>query len=205
MTEALIAVLQDRADVACVGPKVLSPDGTEQLPFDKPIPIGTAMWHNVAFPFLRGRPPWETAYKLRPGTSVGQYCYWVSGCFLMSRAADFVAAGMFDEETFLYGEEVILSERLRPRERHFYYEPSLEIRHHCGKTISRYLQNPALARIDLASSLHYYRTYRRANAALILLFRCCGAIRLLWVRLAYARYERRRARALRAEEARSAP
>jgi len=190
----LIQALEDHPDAACAGPRVLSRDGTEQLPFARPIPAGVAMWHNASSPFRRQRPSWDTPYKVEPGAAAGQYCYWVSGCFLLCRAADFVAAGMFDEATFLYGEEAILSERLQRQGKRFFYEPALGIRHHCGGTTSRHLQTLPLARSELASSLHYYRTYRRLSGPYVLLFRLCGAVRLAWVRLAAARAAWRRSR-----------
>jgi len=192
----LIQALEQHPDAACVGPRVLSPDGSEQLPFDRPVPPTAVMWRNAAFPFQpRGR-VWDLPYKVRPGTDAGQYCYWVSGCFFLCRRDDVVAVGMFDEATFLYGEEAILSERLLRRGKRFYYEPALAVRHHCGKTVCRYLQIPQLARIEATSALHYYRVYRGLSLPGVLCFRLCAGVRLMWVRVAAIRsaWRRRRGR-----------
>lgn len=194
LVEGMVEALESRPDAACVGPRVLGPDGSEQLPFVRPVPARAAMWRNAVYPFRRGRPGGERAYQAAPGALAPQYCYWVSGCFFLARAADFVGAGMFDEATFLYGEEAILSERLARLGKRFLYEPRLVVRHRCGGSTSRYLQTLELTRAELDSSLHYYRAYRGLSGPGAVLFRLCAIPRLLWVRLAGAAAVRRRRR-----------
>jgi GT2 family glycosyltransferase len=197
VAEKLIAVLKKHPDVACVGPRIVSPDGSEQLPFQEPLPVGAVIRHNLFSPFAKMDTAWEKRYKVAPGTRDGRCCAWVSGSFFMVRAADFIAAGMFDEATFLYFEEAILAARFETIGKRCYYEPAAVIRHLSGQTTARHLEVPALLTSELASSYHYYRLYRRIGFRQRLLFRCGSAVRLAWVRAAAVknRWRQKRARA----------
>lgn len=68
-------------------------------------------------------------------------CYWVMGCFLLIDARKFFEAGMFDNSTFLYSEEMILSERLEKIGYYMYYCDDIVVFHNHGKTINKYVSS----------------------------------------------------------------
>ncbi len=175
----LIEQLERRPDVGCIGPRVLGLDGADQSPLHDPIPLATVVCRELLSPpmcrlFARWRrpaPPRDPAQET--------CCYTVMGCFLMVRAADFAAAGMFDPATFLYREEEILSERLlRVGKRTFYY-PGVTVRHHGGRTVNRHLEDRRINRLHFESTCYYYRAYRRASALGIGILRLAKRVSLL--------------------------
>jgi GT2 family glycosyltransferase len=75
-------------EVAVVGPRVVGLDGKDQSPHAETSFKRYFAWK--AFPFLRGQFKFlqkkknETSYILK-----NDYCYWVSGCFMLVKAKDF--------------------------------------------------------------------------------------------------------------------
>lgn len=89
---------------------------------------------------------------------------WVTGCFMIVSAEKFELAGGFDEHTFLYGEEMILSRRMLEKGFITYYLPSLTLIHdHSG------VDNYKLRKVMHRSLKYYYRKYAHTNVFLILL------------------------------------
>lgn|GEM_PF-484323 len=200
----LITQLQRLPDVACIGPRVLGLDGQDQSPLYEPIPLAEVTCMELFSPpvcrlFMpRPRRPGP------PGPPREGYCYTVMGCFLLVRAEDFVAAGRFDPGTFLYREEEILSERLLRLRKRAYFLPSAVVRHHGGKTISRYIDYGQVNRLHFESTCYYYRNYRQANDLQIALLRFAKRVSLTRARL-LSRFRRRPAATPRAAPAAAAP
>ena len=89
---------------------------------------------------------------------------WVMGCFMIVSADKFDELGGFDEHTFLYGEEMILSRRMLEKGYITYYLPSLKIIHdHSG------VDNYKLRKVLHKSLKYYYRRYVHTNIFLLLL------------------------------------
>jgi hypothetical protein len=59
---------------------------------------------------------------------------WVSGATLLLRRADFERIGGFDERFFLYFEDIDLCLRLRARGGRIYYDPTVTLVHHRGRS-----------------------------------------------------------------------
>ncbi len=85
--------------------------------------------------------------------------YRVTGAFFMVRAADFFAAGMFDPATFLYGEEAILSERMKAIGRCVWFYPEVRVIHEHGATTRSYYSKVAIRSMKFESESYYFRTY----------------------------------------------
>ena len=86
---------------------------------------------------------------------------WVTGCFMIVSAAKFAEIGGFDEYTFLYAEEMIISRRMLEKGYITYYLPAITIIHdHSG------VDNYKLRKVLHKSMKYYYRKYAHTNAFL---------------------------------------
>ena len=80
--------------------------------------------------------------------------------FLMVEAEAFFRAGMFDENTFLYAEENILSERLGTIGKGCWFNPSVQVVHEHGSTVNEHLRNKESALMQFRSMAYYYMHYK---------------------------------------------
>lgn len=159
----LISILKSDSNIALIGPKVIYPDGIDQSP-------------NNYIPFFR---KYIAAYLLRPFfrkkmengynsdvvyNAPAGYYYRLIGCFIIAKSIDFKAAGMFDEETFLYAEEKILSERLKVINKTCYYDPAKTIIHYESKTIAKKLTLIKKWFQIYKSDKYYYTKYRKLSS-----------------------------------------
>lgn len=88
---------------------------------------------------------------------------WVSGCFLFVRASAFWQIDGFDENTFLYAEEMIISKRMLAKGYVTYYVPELTIIHQHQGT-SSYKTRKILHK----SKRYYYANYTKTNMLLLM-------------------------------------
>jgi GT2 family glycosyltransferase len=146
-------------DVAVIGPRVVGLNGKDQSPHPKISFKRYFAWR--LFPFLRGR------FNALKKNSVNHeetdpkegYCYWVSGCFMLVKSKAFFEVNMFDNHTFLYGEESILAERLKTINKFMYIFPELEIIHFEGGTTKKSEPSEKLNQFLQASTYYYYNKY----------------------------------------------
>ncbi len=155
----LVAFADSHPNAGAISPKVVLPNGFVQGPHSRPsltlscvkfmLPL---VWYVLRI---------HHQHKVRAVTSP-QRCFRTIGACMMLRADSFGEVGMFDEGTFLEGEEDILAERLRQLEMFFYHLPSVTVLHnHTRQGNSKW---------TLRSMKYYYKTYRGAsNFALRLL------------------------------------
>ncbi len=174
----LLARLESLPEVACIGPRVVGLDGGDQSPLYEPISLGEIICSELLSAAVCRRYLSRRAQRQPNLPPEEGYCYTVMGCFLMVRASDFTAAGMFDPHTFLYREEEIISERLLRLHKRAYYLATAVVRHYGGKTIGKYIPDHRVNRLHFESSCYYYRAYRGATATQLGLFRLAKAISL---------------------------
>lgn len=174
VVDELVAALQRLSnDVAVIGPRVLGLDGMDQSPHPKISFSRYLAWR--LFPFLKGK---IKLLKLKKGTkdknNIAQegYCYWVSGCFMLVKSKDFFKVNGFDENTFLYGEEKILAERLLKINKQMYYYPDVAILHEQGGTTNQNIISDTLNYYLLSSTHYYYQHYLKAPKF------CLGVLKL---------------------------
>ena len=160
VVDVLIQKLKTLADdVAVIGPRVVGLDGKDQSPHPKiPFKIFFA-WR--LFPFLRGKFKFLKKNDVNPKKSEPEeaYCYWVSGCFMLVKSKAFFEVNMFDDHTFLYGEESILAERLKTVNKFMYIFPKVEIIHFEGGTTKKSESSDKLNQFLHSSSYYYYVNY----------------------------------------------
>lgn len=163
-SESLMEVLLDRCvhhpEIGAIGPEVVGLDGVRQSP--EPY-IGLwkrYFWMYVSSLFLsreRKRRVFDLDYPSRAQEGVHHK---LSGSFILVDAASFFQAGMFDEQTFLYAEENILSERLSAIGRTCWFCPSVRVVHEHGKTINDHFRDKSRSLLQYDSMAYYYRAYK---------------------------------------------
>lgn len=96
----------------------------------------------------------------------------VCGCFLMVRTTDFIAVDMFDNRTFLYGEEAILAERFKQiLQKQEAILPSASVIHQQGKSSGISISN-ILRESVIFSRMLYWTDYKNINFWKIYMLRC---------------------------------
>jgi len=144
----LVACAEAAEDAGVVAPKVVFPDGYIQGPCGRPRLWLMALQYLIPPLWLVVR--WfaqRRSRMLRVPTKVFRT---VGACMLLV-VEEFCKVGMFDEGTFLEGEEDILAERLGAISKHFYYLPSTTVVHHHSR---RQYKNTR------AAQRYYFRKYR---------------------------------------------
>lgn len=154
-------------NVGIWGPAVIGLDGKAQSPqqymsiWSRWI-IPEFIWPlNYHIPFLKnvGKTQ-ELIYSQTPCEA-----YRVIGAFMAVRASVFYRIGMFDENTFLYAEELILSEKIQKEGYTTWYNPNVVVIHEGGYTTHRKANDEFVATDRrLASELYYYHKYRNVSS-----------------------------------------
>lgn len=155
--EGMVEILKSDDKAAAVGPCVVGIDGHRQGPAKKTGYIWGLLLHD----FVPDKYKKETELIKNPERG---YVYWVAGCFMLVSTEKICKAGLFDEHTFLYCEEMILAERFLSHGWYFYYDDRVSITHEGGTTISKHTTDAKQLQMKFASRLYYYRKYMRLLA-----------------------------------------
>lgn len=120
----LVEAGRRHADAAAIGPRLVLPDGSIQASVQLFPGLRATLRATVALtPRARARRTgWDSA---RAGTVP-----WITGAFLVVRRSAFMAVGGFDEDVWMYGEDLDLCWRLAQAGWVTRYEPSAVLRHH---------------------------------------------------------------------------
>jgi N-acetylglucosaminyl-diphospho-decaprenol L-rhamnosyltransferase len=129
-----LGILQGALDrdpaAACVGPRLVYPDGRYQSSCRRFPTVLTALlestpaaWHWPGNPVARG-------YRLADAEPVGPGSVeWLTGACLLMRSEALAAVGLFDEGFFMYSEELDLCRRLGQAGWRILYEPRATVIH----------------------------------------------------------------------------
>lgn len=160
--ERLIEKLYKTPDIGVIGPRVIGLDGIEQSPY----PYYSfwnryvwAYWSSLFFTLKKRIKIFDLDY---PQKAKEGYHYYVMGSFFIVRATDFRKCGMFDPGTFLYAEEMILSERMKAINKKVYYCPTVTVIHAHGATTKQYVKS-SINDIQFESICFYYKKYRHTG------------------------------------------
>lgn len=160
VVETLCETLSAHPDVGAIGPCIVGPDGRRQSPEPYRGLWNRYVWMYVLTPFLsRDRKIRKFQLDYAEKASEG-YHYKLMGSFLMVRAEAFFEAGCFDEGTFLYAEEPILSERLSRIGKRCWFCPSVTVLHDHGTVIKSSFKSKETDWMQFRSMAYYYRRYR---------------------------------------------
>jgi len=142
-------------NLALIGPKVIGPLGQRQGPHQRPS-FFEWFWYPLFMPFLYLP---RFIYKK---IFVEKEPYWLLGCcmFFNNKIVDEI--GYFDENTFLYLEEVIISEKIFSNGYEIKYLSDVEIKHMHGATTSMIGRKKKLNYL-IDSVKYYFDKYRNCN------------------------------------------
>jgi GT2 family glycosyltransferase len=160
VVEYLIGKMSASAAIAACNPEIVSQDGKlTQSPF-KYVPFYKVfVLKKILYPFMRKKIESGLWSDLISDANEGVY-YRLSGAFLLVNKEDFITAGMFDENTFLFAEESILSERFKRNGKSCAYYPDKKIIHEIHGTIGKFNESDQISKLMLRSNFYYQRNYK---------------------------------------------
>lgn len=158
IVEQLIDLGNNLPDTGVIGPQIRTPAGKSQSPHRK-----RSIWTQLILPKLF-YPAWAIWQKFGFGKEVvananSGYYFRIMGCFFLVRTEAFRECEGFDPRTFLYGEEVILSARMKNIGYETYYSAEQTVIHNHRQSTSSYLSTRNIKQQTLKSMLIYYRHY----------------------------------------------
>lgn len=153
-------------DVEVLGPKMVFADGKFQPSAGElPGPINTIFWIFG----LSGFHPKDKSY-FEKARQVG----WVSGAFLLMRRNVLMKVGGFDENIFMYLEEVEFCKRIGMAGFKVWFIPSITVTHLHGASL-KFDLSPALLR-ELKGLKYYFQKYYKEIYPVVRLFLILGLI-----------------------------
>jgi GT2 family glycosyltransferase len=166
--ETLGNYLELHRDVAAVGPRVISPDGSLQATGRRFPTAFTGLFGRASF-FTRAFPSNPMSRRNLPSADTDRPIDvdWVAGTCVMIRSSAFRDVGGFDEAFFLYWEDADLCLRLRQRGANIAYVPAAVVEHGLGQSSDRARSRSLIA--FHRSALHYYSKHHRGPTRVIAL------------------------------------
>jgi len=168
--EKLLKFFAEIPELAVVGPKVIGPTGTPQGPFEKPGMI-QQFWLPLFYPILylpvKISRLFREAYNARDSL---RFPYRLMGCFMVVDNNKLKEIDFFDENTFLYAEEPILSEKLIKKGYKTAYYNGVRIRHLHGFSTKKF-GNLKRFQLNLSSDLYYFSKYRNFSKTRLFLIK----------------------------------
>lgn len=151
----LINKLNSNPKIGAINPKIIDKRENHCTPFEYESFIAVFV-RLLLLPIFKLKDKVKTKKKFY---TEGFY-YRLSGSFLLMPIQVFKEIGMFDSNTFLFGEELIIAERLKQIDKECYYFPNCEIIHNHHQTINKYLNYVRDKTVFTQSILYYYTNYR---------------------------------------------
>lgn len=174
----LLEFYDTRKNIGVLGPRIVDITGRDQSPHKYIDLFAKYGMRNIivpAFPFLFKKIKYQTTVAKAKS---GVYDRLI-GCFLLIKMENYFASGMMDEHTFLFGEEAILSTRLRSIGLETYYCSEVTIIHDHGFTINKHINNRKKLRLEFESDAYYYLNYMGASKIKVVISRLCLEFLLL--------------------------
>jgi len=136
--DVLAGVFDEDPAIGAVGPRILNPDGST-YPSARRFPSLMLGAGHALFARVWPSNPWTRRYHNLLPAEHGSDTDWLSGAFIMFRRTAFESVNGFDEEYFMYFEDVDLSWRLASAGWKRTYEPRAIVTHsgaHSTSTVS---------------------------------------------------------------------
>lgn len=157
----MISKFQGCERIGIIGPKVVGLEGELQSPEPYISFLDRYCWMYLSTLFLSAQKK-RKKFKLDYSDEAKEgYHYKIMGSFFMVRTKDFCDCGMMDPHTFLYAEEVILTERMKKIGKEPYYLPTVSVLHAHGQTTSKTIGKVGINKYMLESEKYYYRKYMK--------------------------------------------
>ena len=157
--------------VGAMGPRMTYPDGELQASARGFPSFGAGLFRNSFLGRLWPNNPWSRGYLMTNVDAAQERAVdWLSGSAVMARRAALEEIdrgnGPWDEDFFMYCEDIDLSYRLMQQNWPRFYVPSATIQHHIGKS-SDLAQGTSIRRHHAAMWLFYRKHYMKGKGALL--------------------------------------
>ena len=163
VVEEIINTISSKPDIALIGPRVIGIDGKNQSPEPYYSFWNRYIWMLWISKFISAEKKnklFQLGYSQNAKEGVH---YKVMGSFFLVKAIDFIKCQMMDPHTFLYAEEIILSERLKSIGKKVYYYPEVAVLHEHGQTTSLHISEIKKKWLQFSSECYYYKTYKNIS------------------------------------------
>ena len=162
--QALRNYLEDHPQAAIIGPRMLNPDGTLQTScFRFPTPLHIFLYITGLYRWIPRLPVVKQHTLQKMKSESARPVPWILGAALAFRRETFEGVGGFDENFFMYFEEVDLCYRLFSQGKQIHFVPQAEIIHVGGGSTT---QTRASSYIQFFASLAQF--YRKHYSTLML-------------------------------------
>lgn len=164
-SEIFDAFISD-STVSAIGPKILEKSGKQTSPRKKLSISRLLITYNINLILGNRIKKYVDDVEY---TDNKQKVYWVMGCFLFVDGERFFDVGMFDTRTFLYSEEMILSEKFQQKCYSILYLPSMAVFHNHSQTIKKHVKSNTEVKYLYHSHRICCKYYRNANPIILLM------------------------------------
>lgn len=166
--DILIDWMDEHPDVGACGPKLLNTDGSLQASCRAFPSFGAGLFRNTLLGRLFPNNPWSRGYLMQNFQhNRAQAVDWLSGSALLVRRTALEAIGNgWDEDYFMYCEDVDLCYRLKVADWPRFYVPQATITHHIGKS-SDWAQGAMIRRHHASMLRFYFKHYTRGWGLLL--------------------------------------
>ncbi|PKM93724.1 MAG: hypothetical protein CVU84_14170 [Firmicutes bacterium HGW-Firmicutes-1] len=152
-------------NIGLIGPSVVGLDGKTQSPNKK-----LSIWQRIIFYYgfyplnhlLMKYFDFNMTNDLMKNFN-GEYCYRVIGAFMIFKTSTFYHINCFDEYTFLYGEELIIAEKLIKANKKTLFYKNMKVIHEEGGSTNKSHNNTNKMKMMFDSQYHYYKQYLNSN------------------------------------------
>jgi len=156
----LIKGIENDSQIAIVGPKIIDTRGRIQGPFRRDSVLSLTI-SRVFFPIV---------FKVKKGiwrkvnNYTAQFVYRLMGAFMLVNNKIIQRVDFFDEKTFLYYEEAILSEKLVQSDFKILFYPGVMVEHNQSTTVAVAYSIRKSQNILLESERYYFKNYRKIRS-----------------------------------------
>ena len=170
----LLDWMKDHPQVGAIGPRMTYPNGELQHSSRAFPSFGAGLFRNSFLGRLFPKNPWSRGYLMSDAApDQPRAVDWLSGSAILARRAALDAIqtgrrrknGPWDEDFFMYCEDIDLCYRLMRKKWPRFYVPGATIQHHIGKS-SDFAQGQSIRRHHAAMWLFYRKHYLRGLGTL---------------------------------------
>ncbi len=163
--DRLVALARHRPEAGAIGPRLLYPDGEIQMSFGAMPGIASELLQKLwNAGYARGKGPLRRAVKSR--YSREHSVDWVSAACLLTRRDTLETVSGFDENFFLYSEDVDLCARIRATGALILFTPEVEVTHLLGRSSAT--NSEQVVYESHRSRLYFYRKHHGSLEVLLL-------------------------------------
>lgn len=158
--QVTVGFMEEHDEAGVVGPKVVKLDGSLDLACRRSFPTPMSSLFKLTglskiFPKSKLAARYNLTYLSDDETAEVDS---VMGAYMLVSTRALSAAGLYDEDFFMYGEDLDLAYRIKVRNFKVYYYPAVEVLHHKGAS-SRKQSERSIREFYRAMSIFYQKHY----------------------------------------------